>query len=75
MAFSFHEINRRVLSSLSERTLVNGTLVATSPIAKELEITPEELRSALDALAERRWIDMNADSEARVTPEGHLHVG
>lgn len=74
MGFSSQEIDQKVLSSLSERTLVNGTPVATAPIAEDVGITPEELRLALNTLTENGWIETKASGEATITEEGHRHL-
>ena len=74
MASSVNDIDQKVFSSLSERTLVNGRAVATAPIAGDLGISPSELARALANLADRGWIEVNASAEAKPTAEGHLHL-
>lgn len=74
MAFGSHQTEDKVLASINQRTLVNGRKVATEPIAVELDLSPDELRQALEALAERGYIVVGTDLEATLTPEGHTHT-
>jgi len=67
-------MDHRVLTSLNERTLVNGRNVSTTPIAKELGLSPEQLSHALANLVAQGWVSPDANGDATMTPEGHLHV-
>ena len=67
-------MDHRVLTSLNERTLVNGRNVSTAPIATELGLSPELLNQALANLVAQGWVNLDANGNATMTPEGHLHV-
>ena len=63
-----------VLASLNNRTLVNGTFVATAPIGSELGLSADELERSLASLAARGLIVRNAAGGATISPEGHANA-
>ena len=67
-------MDRKAVTSLNERTLVNGRNVSTTPITKELGLSPEQLSEALANLVAKGWVTLDANGDATMTPEGHLHV-
>jgi DNA-binding IclR family transcriptional regulator len=73
MSVNQDELEQTVLSALNERTLVNGTAVPTTPIAREVGISADELERALTGLVEKGWIRRAPGELATMTPEGHAH--
>lgn len=71
MPVNYEELEQKVLSALNERTLVNGTAVATAPIARETGITPDQLERALENLAQKGSIRRAPGALATITPDGH----
>ncbi len=71
MSVNHDELEQKVLSALNERTLVNGTAVATAPIAQEVGISAGQLEQALAGLTQKSWIRRAPGALATMTPEGH----
>ena len=71
MSANNDELEQKVLAALNKQTLVNGTAVPTTPIARDVGISAEELEQALMGLAQKQWIRRAPGELATMTPEGH----
>lgn len=63
-------IDAVVLGEINQRTLVGGTAIETGPIARDANLSPEQLRGSLHRLVARGRITVDG-SRASITPEGH----